>query len=182
MVQNGHLMVQNGLPLVQNGVFMVFSGVSKVSLLDSGIFREILKNSIFSMKKGPLDSLKGLSRIQPRAARMMEAASREQSIEFERQVTSTIHLIAAMMMTRAAARLSDIRGWIGGAGLLKIEDLSLSLVLDRRKTDQGASAPMAHVIGPIEITKEMRDRIQGQKEILTRDPLKEEEKKDYCRE
>lgn len=112
---------------------------------------KILKSPIY------LAYLKGLGRVQPIAARVPQAASSDQLAKFTKAAGyDQWTMSAALMIARAAARLSDIRAWIGGRGRLMVsrEEKSITLLLEYRKTDQAGTAPMPHVVGPVGLTKE----------------------------
>lgn len=117
---------------------------------------------------------KGLGRIQPTAARAMDHASSHQCSIFLRAAKDCWTTVATLLLVKGAARLSDIRAWIGGKGVLKSHSKgNLELHLDVRKTDQAGAAPMAHIVGPIKVEAKVFDGLIAQKNLWQRNPLKE---------
>ncbi len=118
---------------------------------------------------------KGLGRIQPISSKELRAASADQVSNLELLAKDSWSKAAIWLLTRGAARWSDIRNWIGKKGILVCHPTlsAFSLRLNVRKTDQAGASSMKHVIGPIVLrTEEMKDLMKTNS-IWTVDPLKE---------
>lgn len=118
------------------------------------------------------DYFKGWGRLQEFRPQGLELASQDQASDLRRRATTPLLKLAALFLTRAAARLSDLRVWIGGGGQATLEGKKLSLSLRKRKTDQSGGAPMEHIIGPLVISKKEESCLRmASVEIWTKRPL-----------
>lgn len=122
--------------------------------------------------------MKGLGRTQGMRPVSIEIASSDQILKMRELATDPQMLTAMILLTRGAARLSDLRVWLGGQGAATLRGSVLQLQLERRKTDQAGASPMEHIIGPIRVSKE--DQIvlrKAPKALWSKQPLENSEYK-----
>lgn len=110
--------------------------------------------------------IKGLARLQALRPPPLEVASEGQVSNMYSSSQDCLMKVILLFLDKAAARLSDIRIWLGGQGRLQKKGKTLSLILERRKTDQMGSAPMEHYLGPIAIPKSLEDELKKASKFL----------------
>lgn len=113
-------------------------------------------------------------RPEPQTTPGSEMPSSSQVTVMMREANSPMKLLL-----KGAARLSDLRNWIGGKGVLVRDQQTNTIILrlSSRKTDQGAMAPMDHIVGPIQMTKEEQETLEMDPNVWKVFPLGKQSEK-----